>query len=159
VSEASVFGENFFGDIFMIDNRTAPYAALLLRLTISGFFIVALYGKFILRPISLWWGGLLKAGYPEWVLAYALSAEFASAIFLLLGIYTRWVSLYTIPMMAGATHFWMVRKGFAFTEGGWEMPFAWMMMLFVQVLLGDGAFSVKVPTLPWDRTIRQPSPA
>jgi putative oxidoreductase len=102
----------------MIDQRTAPYAALLLRVTIAGLFIAALYGKFILKPISLWWNGLLKAGYPEWVLAYALSAEFASAVLLLLGVYTRWVSLYTLPMMMGATHFWMVRKSFWFVEGG-----------------------------------------
>ncbi|MGY3368740.1 hypothetical protein ACVWZL_005865 [Bradyrhizobium sp. GM2.4] len=69
----------------MIDQRTAPYAALLLRVTIAGLFIAALYGKFVLKPIGLWWNGLLKAGYPEWVLTYTLSAEFASAILLLLG--------------------------------------------------------------------------
>ncbi|MHC2332807.1 hypothetical protein [Bradyrhizobium sp. USDA 4454] len=36
----------------MIDQTTAPYAALLLRVTISGYFIAALYGKFFLRGIS-----------------------------------------------------------------------------------------------------------
>lgn len=141
----------------MIDIRTAPFAALLLRLTISGLFIFALYGKFILRPISMWWNGLVKAGYPEWMLVYTLSAEFAAAILLLLGIYTRWVSLYAIPMMMGATYFWMVRKGFAFTEAGWEMPFVWTIMLLVQALLGDGAFAVKVPTLYWEQRQRGPS--
>ena len=80
----------------MVDIRTAPYAALVLRLTIAGFFAFALYGKFVLKPISLWWNGLLKAGYPEWLLAYSLSAEFICALFLFLGIYTRWISLYTI---------------------------------------------------------------
>jgi putative oxidoreductase len=142
----------------MIDIRTAPFAALLLRVTIAGLFIFALYGKFIVRPISLWWNGLLKAGYPEWVLAYSLSAEFAAAVFLLLGIYTRWVSLYTIPMMMGATQFWMARKGFPFTEAGWEMPFVWTIMLLIQALLGDGAFAVKVPMLPWERgLLRRPA--
>jgi putative oxidoreductase len=135
----------------MIDVRTAPYAALLLRVTIASLFIAALYGKFILKPISGWWGGLMKAGYPEWVLAYTLSAEFACSVLLMLGIYTRWVSLYTLPMMLGATHFWMTRKAFWFTEGGWEMPAVWAVMLLVQALLGDGAFAVKVPTLPWER--------
>lgn len=70
---------------------------------------------------------------------------------LLLGVYTRWVSIYTIPMMLGATHFWTVRKGFYFTEAGWELPFVWAIMLAVQALLGDGAFAVKVPSLPWER--------
>jgi putative oxidoreductase len=139
----------------MIDQKTAPYAALILRLTIAGYFAAALYGKFILRPISLWWGNLLKAGYPEWVLTYTLTAEFAAAFFLLLGIYTRWVSLLVLPMMIGATHFWMVRKSFWFVEGGWAMPFAWSIMLLVQALLGDGAFAVKVPNLPWERKLQQ----
>lgn len=76
----------------MIVQLTAPYAAFVLRVTIAGLFVAALYGKFILKPIALWWNGLLKAGYPEWVLAYTLSAEFASAVLLLLGVYTRWVT-------------------------------------------------------------------
>jgi|SRR5882757_1047494 putative oxidoreductase len=135
----------------MIDQRTAPYAALLLRVTIAGLFIAHLYGKCVLKPLSMWWNGLSKAGYPEWVLAYALSAEFGAAILLLLGIYTRWISLYTLPMMLGATHFWTVRKGFYFTDAGWEMPFVWSIVLVVQALLGDGAFAVKVPSLPWER--------
>ena len=139
----------------MIDQRTAPYAAFLLRVTIAGLFIAALYGKFILKPISLWWNELLKAGYPEWVLAYTLSAEFASAVLLLLGIYSRWVSLYTLPMMIGATHYWMVRKSFWFVEGGWEMPFVWSIMLLTQALLGDGAFAIRVPSLPWERRLQR----
>ncbi|MCK1489167.1 DoxX family protein [Bradyrhizobium sp. 180] len=139
----------------MIDHRTAPYAALLLRVTIAGLFIAALYGKFVLKPIGLWWNGLLKAGYPEWVLAYTLSAEFASAILLLLGLYTRWVSLYTLPMMVGATHFWMVRKSFWFVEGGWEMPFVWAIMLVVQALLGDGALALRTMRLPWEERFRK----
>ena len=49
----------------MIDQRTAPYAALLLRVTIGGLFLAALYGKFILRPISLWWNGLPQGRIPR----------------------------------------------------------------------------------------------
>ena len=48
-------------------------------------------------------------------------------------------------MMLGATHFWMMRKGFSFVEGGWAMPFTWSIMLVVQALLGDGALAVKSP--------------
>lgn len=77
----------------MTDYKTAPYATLILRLTIGGLFLAALYGKFILKPIGLWWNGLTKAGYPECVLAYTLSAEFAAGILLVLGIYTRCVNL------------------------------------------------------------------
>ena len=135
----------------MTDIRTAPYAALLLRLCLAGLFAAHLYQKFAIRGLSAWWSALQKAGYPDWVLYYTVSAEFVGAVLLLLGIYTRYVSLYALPLMIAATHFWAVRKGFYFTDAGWEFPLAWSIMLIVQALLGDGAYAVRVPTLPWDR--------
>ncbi len=48
---------------------------------------------------------------------------------------------------------WAIRKGFWFTDGGLEFALAWLMLLVAQVLLGDGAYAVKVPRLPlpWER--------
>lgn len=132
----------------MIHDRTAPYAALLLRLTIGSLFILHLYGKFAIRGVSNWWTGLEKAGYPDWVLAYTMSGEFVGAVLITLGIYTRWASLWALPLMLGATHFWMQRKGFYFTGAGYELPAVWSILLVVQALLGDGAYAVKVPALP-----------
>jgi len=139
----------------MIDIRTAPYAALVLRLCIAGLFFAHLYQKFAIRGLSVWWSGLQKAGYPDWALYYTLSAELLGGVLLLLGIYTRYISLYALPLMIAATHFWVVRKGFYFTDAGWEFPLAWSVMLIVQALLGDGAYAVRVPLLPWDRGARQ----
>jgi putative oxidoreductase len=45
----------------------------------------------------------------------------------------------------------MVRKGFWFADGGMEFPLAWVVMLVAQVLLGDGAYALRVPALPWER--------
>ena len=63
------------------------------------------------------------------------------------GVHTRWVSLYAVPMMLGAAHFWSVRKGFFFTAGGCELPLVWAVMLLVQAILGDGAFAVSLASL------------
>jgi putative oxidoreductase len=38
-----------------------------------------------------------------------------------------------------------------------EFPLAWVVMLMTQVLLGDGAFALRVPALPWERA--QPATA
>ena len=135
----------------MIDVRTAPYAALLLRLVLAGLFLAHLYQKFAVRGLAAWWGGLQKAGYADWALYYTLSAEIAATVLLTLGIYTRYVSLFVLPMMIAATHFWFVRKGFYFTDAGWEFPLAWSFMLIAQALLGDGAYAIRVPLMPWDR--------
>lgn len=128
----------------MIDTRSAPYAALLLRLTVGALFLAHLYWKFFILPggLSQWWGNFARNGYPAVVPWYAFSAEILGALLLIPGIYARWVCLYTLPLMIGAAHFWLVRKGFFFTAAGAELPIAWAAMLMVQALLGDGAYAV-----------------
>ncbi|HTI66225.1 MAG TPA: DoxX family protein [Caulobacteraceae bacterium] len=120
---------------------TAPYGILLLRVVLGALFIAHLYLKFVVMPAGIhgWWMGLLKNGYPAFVPAYVLSAEFAAALLLIPGVLTRYVALYAMPMMLGAAQFWLVRKGFYFTVAGAELPLVWLALLGAQVLLGDGA--------------------
>lgn len=79
---------------------------------------------------------------------YVVSAEILGAVFLTPGVHTRWVCLYALPLMIGATHFWYVRKGFFFTMAGCELPLVWALMLAVQAMLGDGAFALETALLP-----------
>ena len=132
----------------MIDDRTAPYGALLLRLSLGGLFIAHLYAKFAIEGASAWWTSLEGAGAPSWAIYYATSAEFAGAILIVLGIFTRWVSLYVLPLVIATTYFWATRKGFFwFTEAGYEFPLVWSLLLVVQALLGDGAYALRVTSL------------
>ena len=135
----------------MIDDRTAPYAALVLRVSLAFLFFAHLYRKLAVIGFDNWWAGLVKQGYADWMLAYTVAAETAGAMLLLLGIYTRTVSLLALPVLIAVTNHWMVRKGFWFADGGMEFPLAWVFMLVAQVLLGDGAFALRVPPLPWER--------
>ena len=82
---------------------------------------------------------------------FMLGAEFLGAVLLLLGIYTRAVSLMTLPVILAVAYHWMVRKGFWFSDGGAEFTLAWSFMLITQALLGDGAYALRVPMLPWER--------
>lgn len=129
----------------MIDQRTAPYAALLLRLTLGAMFILHLYWTFTIRGFDQWWNGLHDSGYPTVVVIYVLCAEFAGALLLIPGVFTRWVSLFALPLMVGASHFWLTRNGFFFTAAGAELPIVWGLALIVQALFGDGAYAIKVP--------------
>jgi putative oxidoreductase len=142
---------------YMIDQRTAPYAALLLRVSLGTLFIAHLYWKFQILDggLNKWWGNFASNAYPAFVPWYCISAEFVGALLLIPGIYTRWTCLYTLPLIAGAAHFWAVRKGFYFTGAGSELPIVWSIMLVVQTLLGDGAFAVVGSALPWDKGIRR----
>ena len=135
----------------MLDHRAVPYAALFLRLSLAFFFIAHVYRKFAVIGFDNWWNRLIKDGYAEWMLHYTLVAETAGAVLLLLGIYSRYVSLLALPVLIAVTYHWAIRKGFWFGDGGAEFPLAWTMMLVAQVILGDGAYALKVPALPWDR--------
>jgi putative oxidoreductase len=107
-------------------------------------FLTHLYWKFEILPGGFysWRTNLSASGYPYIVPWYAISAEFAGALLLIPGIYTRWVSLYALPLMIGASQFWLTRKGFYFTAAGAELPVVWSIMLFLQILLGDGPYAV-----------------
>ena len=125
----------------MLSQRTAPYAALLLRLTLGSLFIAHLYWKFAVRGFDQWWDGLHASGYPTIVVIYVLSAEFAGALLLIPGVFTRLVCLYALPLMVGASHFWLTRNGFFFTAAGAELPIVWGLGLIIQALLGDGPYA------------------
>jgi putative oxidoreductase len=120
------------------------YGALLLRLLLGLLFIAHLYWKLVLLPGGLpaWWHGLVSAGYPPFVPAYVLSAEIVGAVLLIPGVLTRYVAAYAMPMMAGAAQFWLVRTGFYFTRSGAEMPLVWLVLLALQIVLGDGAYAL-----------------
>ena len=46
----------------MIDTRTAPYAALVLRLSLSFLFFAHLYRKFQVMGFDTWWSGMEGTG-------------------------------------------------------------------------------------------------
>jgi putative oxidoreductase len=119
-------------------------AALLLRILLGALFIAQLYWKFAIFPGGLpgWWVNLVKQGYPAFVPAYVVSAEFAGALLLIPGVLSRYVALYATPMMLGAAHFWLTRKGFYFTQAGAELPLVWLALLGILAVVGDGPLAV-----------------
>ena len=129
----------------MPTRRSVFYAPLLLRLVLGSLFIAHLYWKFAVFPggFGQWWSNFAVNGYPPFVPWYVLSAEFAGALLLIPGIYTRWVCMYAVPMMLGAAHFWAVRNGFWFAAAGAELPIVWTVMLVLQVMLGDGPYALR----------------
>jgi putative oxidoreductase len=148
--QKNYLGKNSLGRDEMIDQRLAPWATLLLRVSLGSLFIAHLYWKFAILDGGLdkWWAQFAANGYPAITPWYCLSAEFAGALLLIPGIWTRWVALYTLPLIFGAAQFWAVRKGFYFTIGGAEMSLTWGLMLILQVLLGDGPYAAVPSPMP-----------
>jgi putative oxidoreductase len=128
----------------MIDARTAPYAAFVLRIALGAMFIAH---SLILKHFTFTLPGTAQffesLGLPG-ALAYATFwAELLGGIALLAGIGTRWVAIALVPILVGAT--WVhAGNGWVFSapNGGWEYPVFLIIASFVQALLGDGRFAL-----------------
>ena len=128
----------------MIDNRTAPYAALVLRVTLGVMFIahslILKYFTFTLPGTAQFFESL---GLPAALAYLTFWAELVGGVLLLAGVATRWVALALIPILAGAA--WVhLGNGWVFSaaNGGWEYPVFLIAASLVQALLGDGKFAL-----------------
>ncbi len=128
----------------MIDTRTAPYAALTLRLALGAMFIAHALLKLLVFTLPGTAGFFQSLGLPG-VLGYVVfAAELVGGVLLVLGVQTRVVALALIPILLGAT--WAhAGNGWLFTapNGGWEYPLFLTVATAVQALLGDGAFALR----------------
>lgn len=131
----------------MIDSRTAPYAALVLRVTLGVMFIahslILKYFMFTLPGTAQFFESL---GLPAALAYLTFWAELIGGILLVAGIGTRWVALALVPILIGAA--WVhIGNGWVFSaaNGGWEYPVFLIAASLVQALLGDGkyAFTLK----------------
>ena len=134
----------------MIDTHTAPYAALLLRVTLG---VMLLAHGFLLKVLTFTVPGTVgffeSIGYPGFFAYLVILGEIGGGLALILGVRTRIVSLLLLPILLGATlqhagNGWL----FSAANGGWEFPAFWTVTLVVQALLGDGAYAWRPAFLP-----------
>ena len=107
----------------MIDSRTAPYAALLLRVSLGLLFLAHAGLKFFVFTPAGTAKFFDSVGLPPALAYVTIAVEVLGAIFTVHG-----------------------AAGFFFTNphGGWEFPAFWSVALIVQALLGDGAYALRV---------------
>jgi putative oxidoreductase len=123
---------------------TPDLAATILRVALGGLFLAHAGLKIFVFTPSGTAGFFQSIGLPG-PLAYAvITAEVLGGVALLLGLWTRWVSLALVPILLGAIYAQHGAAGFFFSNagGGWEFPALWIVALVVQSLLGNGALSL-----------------
>jgi putative oxidoreductase len=131
----------------MIDHKTAPYAALVLRVALGVMFLAhSLYLKVFVFTVAGTVGFFESLGLPGLFAYLTILAEIGGGIALILGFQTRLVAIALLPVLLGAT--WVhAGNGWLFTAqgGGWEYPLFLAVAAVVQALLGGGAYAVKGP--------------
>jgi putative oxidoreductase len=133
----------------MINQDTAPYAALVLRLTLGVMFVAHALLKIVVFTIPGTVQFFESVGLPGFSAYVVIVAELTAGALLIAGLATRWVALATIPILLGAA--WVhLPNGWVFTAkgGGWEYPVFLAIAAFVQFLLGAGAYALSPRLAP-----------
>lgn len=125
----------------MIDAVTAPYAILLLRLSLGAMFIAHAMLKWRVFTIPGTIVFFKSLGLPGWLAYVTIAAELVGAVCLIVGIYPRYVALLLVPLILGTIATVHGKNGWLFSnkDGGWEYPAFWAAALVALFLLGDGA--------------------
>ena len=130
----------------MIDEKMAPYGALLLRVSMGLLFLMhGLYLKvfaFGMTGVGHYFNSL---GLPGWFAWVVLLYETIGGLALILGVYTRWVAVFLGVHLLFAAYLGHGANGWAFTAkgGGYEYPVFWAIACFTLALIGSGAYSLK----------------
>jgi putative oxidoreductase len=128
----------------MIDNRTAPYAALVLRVSLGVMYIAhSLILKHFMYTLPGTAQFFASIGLPAALACLTFWGELVGGLALVAGIGTRIVALGLIPILVGAT--WVhAGNGWVFSaaNGGWEYPVFLIAASLVATLLGDGKYAV-----------------
>jgi putative oxidoreductase len=124
----------------MIDSRTAPYAALLLRIALGVILIAHALLKILAFTPAGPVGFLDSLGIPGWFAYPVMGAELIGGALLVAGIQTRTVALALIPVLAGCIALLHGANGWLYTNqsGGWEYSTLLIIASVALALLGDG---------------------
>ena len=123
----------------------ADLAATILRVTMGVLFLAHVWLKLVIFTPAGTAAFFESLGFPGFLAYAVIAAELFGGIALILGVWTRWVSLALVPILLGSIYAPHGAAGFIFSNegGGWEFPAFWAVALIVQALLGDGAFALK----------------
>jgi putative oxidoreductase len=130
----------------MIDTKTAPYGALLLRVSVGILFILhGVYLKAFVFGMANAGKFFVMMGLPDWFAWLVMLYETLGGLALIFGIYARWVALFLGIHLVVAAYLGHADNGWLFSNegGGYEFPVFWAIACFVLVLLGGGAHSLK----------------
>lgn len=124
-------------------NDLQPHAIALLRITLGVMTLAHGLMKVFLFTVPGTVSYFESLGLPGFLAHLTILAEVGGGLALILGLYTRWISLALVPVLLGAA--WVhLGNGWVFSNegGGWEFPVFWAIALLVQAGLGSGSLTL-----------------
>ncbi len=120
------------------------YGALITRLSLGGILLSHGLLKVLVFTIPGTVGYFANLGLPAIAAYLTIFAEIAGGTAILLGLYSRLASLFSIPLLLGAL--WAhAGNGWVFNSegGGWEFPLLLVLLAVAVTLQGSGPFALR----------------
>lgn len=138
----------------MTTHTSSDYAAFALRVSSGVLFLAHGLLKVQVFTIPGTVGYFESLGLPGFLAYLTIFAEIAGGLALIAGVATRLVSLALVPILLGAAWaHWGNGWTFSAEGGGWEFPVFWAIVQGTLVLLGSGAYALRLPAL--EKTLGQ----
>ncbi len=134
--------KEFIGELYVLFSYPKNIILLLSRLVIAyGFSSPALLKINDLDGTVSWFESV-SIPFPT-LLAYLVSGiESIGIILLLLGLFTRYISILLGLVMIGAIFFVHISHGFSASDGGFEIPLYYLIFLMLFATYGAGKYSL-----------------
>jgi putative oxidoreductase len=124
--------------------NTQQYAAFILRLTLGSILLSHGLLKVFVFTIAGTVGFFGSIGLPAIAAYLTIFGEVVGGLILLLGVYSRLVSILSLPILIGAT--WVhISNGWLFSNegGGWEFPVLLVVLAIIVAIQGAGSFALR----------------
>lgn len=131
--------------LIMLDNKTAPYGVLLLRVLLGAHFLAHVSVKLFVFTVPGFVGYFGSLGLPPALAYMTIALELLGGLALVLGVYARWVAVPLVFELVGTIAMVHGKLGWEFNSqgGGWEYPAFWATALTAFLLLGDGPYALR----------------
>ena len=134
--------KDFMAEFGVLASYPANIVLLLARLAVAyGFTMPAMMKIEQIEATQMWFESI---GIPFASLMAPLVSgiELAGIVLLTLGLFTRFISLLLMCVMAGAIAFVHFQHGFATAQNGFEIPLYYFLFLFIFATFGPGKYSI-----------------
>lgn len=131
----------------MLLANTAPYGAMLLRMSLGVMFIAHGMLKVLVFTIPGTVQFFEQQGFPSALAYFVIAAEVGGGALMIAGIHARWIALALVPILIGAASVhWPNGWVFSASGGGWEYPVFLAVASAALALIGDGALAITPKT-------------
>lgn len=133
---------NFMGELAVLLSYPKNFILLMIRLMLAyGFSTPALLKLNYIKETEVWFESI-SIPFPILATYLVSGIESIGIVLLILGLFTRYVSLLLSCVMVGAIYFVHLPNGFSAAQNGFEIPLLYLLFLMIFSTHGAGKYSL-----------------